>query len=231
MDKSPDAFRTITEVAEWLDTPAHVLRFWESRFSQIKPVKRAGGRRYYRPNDMLLLGGIKKLLHDDGTTIKGVQKILREQGIKHVQSLSIPVSIQVKIKQKVQAATDSKPAEEKIKTPSSVIEKPIPEPVEEEFSLSANRPRVKVRRKQIEPLVLVDELGVQDGAEITKDNDISEVPVSANAEDTGLKIKKLPETFKPSVDISPKDMQDIEAYYYSLKMLRNNMKRTAGVAR
>ncbi|WP_270733058.1 MerR family transcriptional regulator [Shimia sp. Alg240-R146] len=88
MAKSRDAFRTISEVAEWLDIQAHVLRFWESKFSQVKPVKRAGGRRYYRPQDMLLLGGIKKLLHDDGLTIKGAQKLLREQGIKHVSSLS-----------------------------------------------------------------------------------------------------------------------------------------------
>ncbi|MFA8384067.1 MAG: MerR family transcriptional regulator [Pelagibaca sp.] len=87
MSKSADAFRTISEVAEWLDTPAHVLRFWESKFTQVKPVKRAGGRRYYRPADMQLLGGIKKLLHDDGMTIKGAQKVLREQGIKHVSSL------------------------------------------------------------------------------------------------------------------------------------------------
>ncbi len=88
MSKSPDAFRTISEVADWLGVQAHVLRFWESRFSQVKPVKRAGGRRYYRPNDMRLLGGIKKLLHEDGITIKGVQRILREQGVSHVASLS-----------------------------------------------------------------------------------------------------------------------------------------------
>ena len=91
MPKSADAFRTISEVADWLETPAHVLRFWESKFSQVKPVKRAGGRRYYRPTDMLLLGGIKKLLHDDGMTIKGVQKILREQGVKHVSGMSQPL--------------------------------------------------------------------------------------------------------------------------------------------
>ncbi|WP_294621466.1 MerR family transcriptional regulator [uncultured Roseovarius sp.] len=91
MPKSADAFRTISEVADWLETPAHVLRFWESKFSQVKPVKRAGGRRYYRPTDMLLLGGIKKLLHDDGMTIKGVQKILREQGVKHVSAMSQPL--------------------------------------------------------------------------------------------------------------------------------------------
>ena len=88
MSKSPDAFRTISEVADWLGVQAHVLRFWESRFTQVKPVKRAGGRRYYRPNDMLLLGGIKKLLHEDGVTIKGVQRILRERGVAHVIGLS-----------------------------------------------------------------------------------------------------------------------------------------------
>ncbi|WP_235857749.1 MerR family transcriptional regulator [Marimonas lutisalis] len=91
MAKSADAFRTISEVADWLGTPAHVLRFWESKFSQIKPVKRAGGRRYYRPADMELIGGIKKLLHDDGMTIKGVQKMLREKGVKYVAGLSQPI--------------------------------------------------------------------------------------------------------------------------------------------
>ena len=88
MDKSPDAFRTISEVAEFLETPAHVLRFWESRFPQIRPVKRAGGRRYYRPADVALLTGIKHLLHEEGMTIRGVQKILREQGVRHVAGLS-----------------------------------------------------------------------------------------------------------------------------------------------
>ncbi len=84
MEKSPEAFRTISEVAEALEVPAHVLRFWESRFPQIRPVKRAGGRRYYRPADVALLTGIKRLLHDDGLTVRGVQKILREQGVRHV---------------------------------------------------------------------------------------------------------------------------------------------------
>ncbi|MFN4153330.1 MAG: MerR family transcriptional regulator [Paracoccaceae bacterium] len=88
MSKSPDAFRTISEVAELLETPAHVLRFWESRFPQIRPVKRAGGRRYYRPADVALLTGIKRLLHDDGLTIRGVQKILREQGVRHVSGVA-----------------------------------------------------------------------------------------------------------------------------------------------
>ena len=80
--KSAAAFRTISEVAGGLDIPQHVLRFWESKFSQIKPLKRGGGRRYYRPDDIALLQRIKALLYDDGYTIKGVQKLLREGGLK-----------------------------------------------------------------------------------------------------------------------------------------------------
>ncbi|HEV2560710.1 MAG TPA: MerR family transcriptional regulator [Rhizomicrobium sp.] len=85
--KSPDAFRTISEVAMELDVPQHVLRFWESRFGQVRPVKRAGGRRYYRPEDVDLLRGIRSLLYSDGFTIKGVQKLLREQGIRYVAEI------------------------------------------------------------------------------------------------------------------------------------------------
>ena len=93
MTKSADAFRTISEVADWLDTETHVLRFWESKFKQIKPVKRAGGRRYYRPKDMLIIGGIKKLLHEDGITIKGTQKIIKDNGLDYVSKLSKPLDI------------------------------------------------------------------------------------------------------------------------------------------
>lgn len=82
MDKGPDAFRTISEVADDLDLPQHVLRFWETRFNQIKPLKRGGGRRYYRPTDVDLLKGIRHLLYEEGYTIKGVQKILRQNGVQ-----------------------------------------------------------------------------------------------------------------------------------------------------
>jgi DNA-binding transcriptional MerR regulator len=82
--KSAEAFRTISEVADELDVPQHVLRFWESRFAQIRPVKRAGGRRYYRPEDVDLIKGIQALLHGEGFTIKGVQKVLKERGVRHV---------------------------------------------------------------------------------------------------------------------------------------------------
>lgn len=87
MDKAPDAFRTISEVADDLKVPQHVLRFWESRFSQIKPMKRAGGRRYYRPDDVDLLRGIHHLLYGEGYTIRGVQRILKEQGVKFVETV------------------------------------------------------------------------------------------------------------------------------------------------
>lgn len=80
--KSEAAFRTISEVAEELDVPQHVLRFWETKFTQIRPMKRGGGRRYYRPEDVALLQRIRALLYDDGLTIKGVQKLLREKGVK-----------------------------------------------------------------------------------------------------------------------------------------------------
>lgn len=84
--KSASAFRTISEVASELDVPQHVLRFWETKFSQVKPLKRGGGRRYYRPEDVELLRSIRGLLYNDGYTIKGVQKLLRDGGIKSVRS-------------------------------------------------------------------------------------------------------------------------------------------------
>src|SRR5262252_8774067 len=87
MEKAPDAFRTISEVAEELDLPQHVLRFWETRFSQIKPMKRGGGRRYYRPDDIDLLRGIRHLLYGEGYTIRGVQRILKDHGVRFVQSV------------------------------------------------------------------------------------------------------------------------------------------------
>ncbi len=82
--KSPEAFRTISEVSKDLSLPQHVLRFWETKFVQIKPIKRGGGRRYYRPEDIRLLKGIKSLLYNDGYTIRGVQKVIKENGTKKI---------------------------------------------------------------------------------------------------------------------------------------------------
>jgi DNA-binding transcriptional MerR regulator len=87
LDKAPEAFRTISEVADEIDVPQHVLRFWESRFTQIRPMKRGGGRRFYRPEDVDLLRGVRHLLYGEGYTIRGVQRILREQGVAFVQNV------------------------------------------------------------------------------------------------------------------------------------------------
>ena len=89
--KSPDAFRTISEAATELDIPAHVLRFWESKFPQISPLKRAGGRRFYRPQDLQLLRGIKRLLYEDGFTIKGARKFIKDNGVASVMDLGAGV--------------------------------------------------------------------------------------------------------------------------------------------
>ncbi len=118
--KSSEAFRTISEVAEILDVPAHVLRFWESRFSQIKPIKRGGGRRYYRPQDIDLLSGIQTLLHNDGLTIKGVQKQLKEHGVRHIAALA-----SVNLQAEVPARPAPKPVQAKAE---AVPEAPAPKP-------------------------------------------------------------------------------------------------------
>ena len=96
--KSPDAFRTISEVSDWLELPTHVLRFWESKISQISPVKRAGGRRYYRPNDMLLLGGVKFLLYEQGLTIRALKQKITSEGQKSIATYSQPLD-KLKIKE------------------------------------------------------------------------------------------------------------------------------------
>ncbi|MCY4304170.1 MAG: MerR family transcriptional regulator [Aestuariivita sp.] len=93
MAKSAEAFRTISEVADWLELETHVLRFWESKFPQIKPVRLSGGRRYYRPKDMLVLGGVKKLLREDGMTIKGVQNLIKKNGMRYITDLSRPLEL------------------------------------------------------------------------------------------------------------------------------------------
>lgn len=129
MEKAPEAFRTISEVAEDLDVPQHVLRFWEGKFSHVKPMKRAGGRRYYRPNDLELLRGIRHLLYGEGYTIKGVQRILREQGTGYVVEAGKQKALpQVAGAQAEQAAPTPAPAPQQA-APS--VPPPPPAPVEQ----------------------------------------------------------------------------------------------------
>ena len=111
--KSPDAFRTISEVSDWLELPTHVLRFWESKISQISPVKRAGGRRYYRPSDMLLLGGVKFLLYEQGLTIRALKQKITSEGQKSIATYSQPLD-KLKIKEskeKIHKKNDKPPIE------------------------------------------------------------------------------------------------------------------------
>lgn len=130
MDKAPDAFRTISEAADELDVPQHVLRFWESKFPQIRPMKRAGGRRYYRPDDVDLLRGVRHLLYGEGYTIRGVQRILREQGPKLVQAVWQPGAAQPVIRPGEEAPVEAEqlPPDEAARTLFGLLKAPGREP-------------------------------------------------------------------------------------------------------
>jgi DNA-binding transcriptional MerR regulator len=136
LNKSPEAFRTISEAAEELDLPQHVLRFWETRFSQIKPMKRGGGRRYYRPEDVDLLRGIRHLLYEDGYTIKGVQRILKERGVRHVAGSWQPPQ-RAEPDRRMERdweGDEEESAAAEAGAPEGAVDLPPPEPAEEEPS-------------------------------------------------------------------------------------------------
>ena len=124
MDKSPDAFRTISEAADELNLPQHVLRFWETRFATIKPLKRGGGRRYYRPEDVLLLKGIRHLLYDQGFTIKGVQRILKDRGIRHVIAIGEGKPVEALLP----PDEEYEPGEDAAEAVTDAYEMPLPAP-------------------------------------------------------------------------------------------------------
>jgi hypothetical protein len=198
---------------------------------------------------MLLLGGIKKLLHDDGTTIKGVQKILREQGIKHVQSLSQPVGVKVSVKKKTQSTAENVPTldikpstQEPVAsapqnpTPSIMADVedtsvPIPS-VPEPISPTAIDPMSERMAMPAYPEPIPDEntepeaLEALETSEQDEDQDDLDLPQAASLGEPDITVTKFPEILKAASKIPHKDMQEIEALYYSLKMVRNNMKRT-----
>ena len=113
MAKGPDAFRTISEAADELNVPQHVLRFWETKFAFIRPMKRAGGRRFYRPADIAVLRGVRRLLHDEGYTIKGVQKLHREQGMKRLVAAGEGVAVAPPVEKAAPAPKAGKPTGDK----------------------------------------------------------------------------------------------------------------------
>lgn len=155
IEKAPDAFRTISEVSETLDVPQHVLRFWEAKFAQVKPLKRAGGRRYYRPDDIDLLKGIRALLYAEGFTIKGVQKVLREQGAKHVAEIG-------RIGAKAAVAKRDLAPEDVAPMPEPLFGRGTPSM--EHVNMSADNPSDKIIAEQRERLetVLDDLLNLRD---------------------------------------------------------------------
>jgi DNA-binding transcriptional MerR regulator len=108
--KSPNAFRTISEAADEIGAPQHVLRFWETKFTFVSPLKRAGGRRFYRPQDLVVLKAVKRLLHDEGLTIKGVQRLYREQGIKRIAAWGDPDGLVTFEPEDAPAAGETPPA-------------------------------------------------------------------------------------------------------------------------
>jgi DNA-binding transcriptional MerR regulator len=142
--KAPDAFRTISEVSEQLDVPQHVLRFWEAKFAQVRPLKRAGGRRYYRPDDIDLLRGVRALLYNEGLTIKGVQKVLREQGAKHVAEVG-----------RVGAKTARKSAEALAPEDVGPLPALLPIPLSEHVNLAVEEPSETLVAEQRERLEVV----------------------------------------------------------------------------
>lgn len=143
VEKSPDAFRTISEAAEELDVPQHVLRFWETKFTHIKPMKRAGGRRYYRPADVELLQGIRSLLYKDGYTIRGVQKILKEDGAAYVAGVGRG-EIEPR-KREGEMASAPPPGTAKAAPRVSAKPKAAPEPPKAQAPAQASLPLVEVK--------------------------------------------------------------------------------------
>lgn len=148
--KGPEAFRTISEVADELDLPQHVLRFWETRFNQIKPMKRGGGRRYYRPEDVNLLRGIRLLLYAEGFTIRGVQRLLKEKGVGFVTSVGQTGSVETMTV--AEAAAEAKPdakaakAAASLKAETAAAGPAVPEPSPLRVEQPVRRPSTATER-------------------------------------------------------------------------------------
>ncbi len=235
--KKAQAFRTITEVSDWLDTPSHVLRFWESKFPQIKPVKRAGGRRYYRPEDLKLIGGIKHLLHDKGTTIASVKEMIKTEGEAAVEAYSPePVFPEKGRRKKRKAAAEAKVTEKQVEakpeeTPTDTLQldtevKPAePAPLVLDTTASQGAP-LKLEPAPVEPLVLQEAEERETSARDVISNAISrnrddDVGRQEAATDVSVSLGQL----KSRAQIANDRILDIEDMYFQLQRIRNRMKR------
>ncbi len=211
MKKSPQAFRTISEVANWLDTQTHVLRFWESKFKQIKPIKRAG-RRYYRPQDMQVLGGIKALLHGQGLTIKHVQGLLAEQGISAVVSLSPDLDFAGADKvELVDEVVVEEVANETINE-SETIAEPITEPINDISNDSA---------EDLPPL-----LNAMGAPTETPANTPSEILPDAPTETPTEILTETPSETPADTPANTLTQDELKNIYHQLKDIRNRMGRS-----
>ncbi|WGI20738.1 MerR family transcriptional regulator [Amylibacter sp. IMCC11727] len=246
MSKSPEAFRTISEVSEWLDTPTYVLRFWESRFPQIKPVKRAGGRRYYRPDDMLLLGGIKKLLHFDERSIKYVRGLLKEHGVKHVQGLSPDLNTQVVSPPSKADADDTADIDKMVKSKPAAKKAPkvdvrvVKKGKVAQDDQKADDAKAKASASEEAAVADAKETDSQDAMEKAKATEAARVKAAKQAAaqkkaaDEEAEewddlipdgVKKAPYRIQAAAAYDTDTMAEIETLYYSLRMARNSMRR------
>ncbi len=229
MKKSPQAFRTISEVANWLDTQTHVLRFWESKFKQIKPIKRAG-RRYYRPQDMQVLGGIKALLHGQGLTIKHVQGLLAEQGISAVISLSPDLNFagadkvelvdEVIVEEVVANETVDEVVANETINESETITEPITEPINDISNDSAE-----------DVPALLDAMGVptETPAEILTDSPTdspTETPTDSPTETPTEILTETPSETPADTPANTLTQDELKNIYHQLKDIRNRMGRS-----
>ena len=215
MKKSPQAFRTISEVANWLDTQTHVLRFWESKFKQIKPIKRAG-RRYYRPQDMQVLGGIKALLHGQGLTIKHVQGLLAEQGISAVVSLSPDLNFagadKVELVEEVIVEEVANETVDEVVVEEVVANETIAEPITEPINDISNDSAEDVP-------ALLDAMGVPA-------NTPSETPTEILTDTPAEILTETPTETPSDTPATTLTQDELKNIYHQLKDIRNRMGRS-----
>ena len=218
-EKSPNAFRTISEVSDVLDVPAHVLRFWESRFNQIKPIKRGGGRRYYRPTDVDLIRGIRTLLYTDGMTIKGAQKILREKGVRHVMELGSDAEISdiardtAAVAEPPKAATDAAEAPAFAGAVNEMAEPsaPAPTPPRDETFGDAmpeapqEDPATEVSPAPAAPAAPEDDFGASFAFEAVEDGYIDAPAPDGSVPDAPAPTSGAPVPVDPEADLSDPD--------------------------